>query len=91
MRGCVKAGVTPAEYWEMDQAEVKAVFEGYAEKMEDQLTQYAMLACWIVNSIPIPMVKNRQAINPRQLMGKSEPIPTFQSADELKSFMKKKG
>lgn len=77
-----------AEYWEMDQEEYHAAVEGYQKRVDDQLMMMATQACWVVNSIPIPFVKSRKTMRPKQLLGKSEGTPAFTSPDAFKAYMR---
>lgn len=52
--------------------------------------QSAVMACWIVNNIPIPFIKSRKTLRPKQLMGQAEETPTFDNADAFKEYMSKK-
>ncbi len=83
-------GLSPNDFWEMDQAEFRAAQEGWQRRYEDQMTLNATLAAWIVNSLPIPFVKNRKPVQPQALLGKDKGLPGFGSPEEFKSHMKKR-
>ncbi len=85
----MRMGITPNEYWEMDQMEYRACAEGYKERMEDRMQENAVLACWIVNNMPIPLIKGRKALQPKQLLGKQKEAPSFSSASDMRQWLKK--